>query len=305
MHLGLARMDVAHEGFQAIGGEPHRAAQQHGERGDRHLVRIGRELHAEGAANVGCDDADLVQRQAELRREDLAHLERDLMRVMDGEQGNPGIELRHDGTRLERHAGLPREDEIVLDHDRRVAKCRIDVTDAEGVLEAEIAGRAFMDRGRAHPRRRLDGGDRRQLLPFDLDQLEGVLRERAAVRHHGDHRLALPAGFVARERVLGRRHVPGERREARLPRPADGSEIVGSDDGDHAGRGSGGIERDGIDAGMRVRAAQKRDVGDAGNRDVVGVASLAGGETARLAARQRSAHVSGFRRHRLNPARKW
>ena len=61
---------------------------------------------------------------------------------------------------------------------------------------------------------------------------------------------------------------------------------------------------DGRDARMRVRAAQEGDVGDAGDRDVVGIAPLAGSETMRLAARHGAANPSVFRIHRRQPGTK-
>ena len=74
VHLGFARVNVADKGFQTIGAELDRSAEQHREGGNRHLVGIGGQLHAEGAADIRRHDAHVRQRQPELSGEDLAHL---------------------------------------------------------------------------------------------------------------------------------------------------------------------------------------------------------------------------------------
>ena len=67
-----------------------------------------------------------------------------------------------------------------------------------------------MDEWRSGLHSRNDVGDRAERLVVDLDQLGGVLRERAALRQHHGHDLADVAGDVAAERELRRllhRHV--------------------------------------------------------------------------------------------------
>ena len=58
----------------------------------------------------------------ELRRENIAHLVRHLMRMMDRQLPQARIEIGHDGARLKRHAGLPLEHEVMLDHHRGVGE---------------------------------------------------------------------------------------------------------------------------------------------------------------------------------------
>ena len=58
----LARVDVGHERFQAVGDELDRAAELDGGGGGGQLVAVGVDLEAERAADVGRDDLHVVLR---------------------------------------------------------------------------------------------------------------------------------------------------------------------------------------------------------------------------------------------------
>ena len=192
-------MNVADEGFQTIGAEFDRPPQQHRDRSDRHLVGIGGQLHAERTADIRRDDTDMGQRQPELGREDIAHLVRHLMRMMDRQLPQARIEIGNDGARLERHAGLPPEHEIMLRPPRphRGTPGRDRPPTKECSSPRLLALRA-VDSGApaaAAASMLAIGG---QFFPVDLDELERVLGLCPRCRDDRDDGLALPDRFAAR-----------------------------------------------------------------------------------------------------------
>ena len=300
---GVTGMNVANEGFQAVGGELHWPAEQHRDSRSRHFVRIGCELHAEGAADVGRDDADLGQRQAELRGKHIPHLVRDLMRMVDRQLPDARIEFGDDRTRFERHAGLALEDKVMLDHDRGLGKGLLRSAARKGMFETDVADLGAVD-GRCTIRaRRFDTRHRRQFFPLDRNQLNCVFCLRACCRNSRDHGFALPADFAASQRMLRRRTVHREGHEPCLPGLADRREVVTCDDGNHARRefGCRGVDRD--DARMRVWAPQKRDVAQVGDVEVVGVAAPALRQPFGVAARDAASDEAARLAHGFEPAR--
>ena len=239
MHLRLARVNVADEGFQAVGGELDRAPQQHRERRNRQLVRIGRELHAEGAADVGRDHANLVQRQAELGREHLAHLERHLMRVMHGERREPCDRTppRWHAARASRRSAGRRRSRARPRRRRRGMRYRRRRR-ANAWSRPRLLGIALLTRGASRAgcasidRRR--PGSSVQSISISSTASSASARLSATTATTASPCQQASSGARA---DLRRRHVPGQQREPRLPRLADGGEIVAGDDGDHAGRG--------------------------------------------------------------------
>ena len=184
----------------------------------------------------GVTTRTLVQRQAELRGEDFLHLVGHLMRMMHGEPVAAAVELGNDGARLQRHAGLPLEGELMLDDDGGVAERRVRVADGESVIEAQIAGHRAVHGRRAPARRRVSivasAGNSSQSI---VDQLDAHLRPARGSPPRPRRRLALPARFPARERMLRRRDMPGSGASLRLPGLADRGELVAGHDRDHAG----------------------------------------------------------------------
>ena len=146
----------------------------------------------------------------------------------------------HEPARLERRRRLPRMGEALAEHHRRagqgpvgVAHAHPDHRDIVRVGAGEKARRAGRER-RVHRRR--DGQGR----VLDLDRLQRVLGEVAALGDHEGHRLADVAHDVARDGGL---EIPR--------RPVGNGHAIGDDGrGGHVGRGEHGV-----DAGHRERAA--------------------------------------------------
>jgi hypothetical protein len=84
-HAVLPRVDVAHEGFEPVRGELDRAAEHHGERAGRHLVRVDVHLDAEAPPHVLADHADVLFGQPEAARHDVLHHVGRLEGVVHGE----------------------------------------------------------------------------------------------------------------------------------------------------------------------------------------------------------------------------
>ena len=103
----VARVDVADEGFQAVGDVFDRLADQHRDRRDRDLVAIDMELDPEPAADIGRDHPDRVLGQAQMQGKNVLLQPGRLMGAVDRQAPLAGIEVGDDGARLERHAGLP------------------------------------------------------------------------------------------------------------------------------------------------------------------------------------------------------
>ena len=206
-NLGFTRVIVADKGLQAIGAKLNRSADQNREGDNGHLIGICGQFHAEGAADVRRDDAHVRQWKPELSGEDLPHLIGNLMRMMDGEMLQSTIEFGHDGPWFQGYAGLPSEREIVLYDDGGIAESAIGIADGDGVLETKVARHRAVGDGRVVRGRGFGSCDRRQFGPCDLDKFQCVLGVSSCVRDDGDDGLALPACFMACERMLRGRLV--------------------------------------------------------------------------------------------------
>ena len=88
--------------------------------------------------------------------------------------------------------------------------------------------------GRAGRQRGLGVHHRRQRLPRHAHARAAVLRERARLRHHGDHRLALPHRLVDGERILRRRLHARVVLQHAHPRLAVRGHLAAGHHGDHA-----------------------------------------------------------------------
>src|SRR5690606_16119397 len=159
---------------------------------------------------------------------------------------------------------------------------------ADGPDVAAVVVELVMDLGRVGSQRALGGGDRRQFLVIDLDQLGGVLGlEIALGNDHGDV-VADVAHLVLRQRRVGR--FPhgvavdvGDQPAAGQAADLVGLEVFAGEYRQHAGRRQCGTGVDAADAGVGVRRAQEIGIGLAVEADVVGVAALAAQEALILA----------------------
>ena len=177
---------------------------------------------------------------------------------------------RHHATRLHRHDGLPVEAERGLDYAGSVREQRRVFGIADIALVGEIASKVRMGERRVGLQRAGEVAGRRQQRPLDLDQLDRVLRQRAALCHDRDDGLTHEHDAIFRQRILRAHH------QARiglrcLPALADRCQIGGRHDPDHTGQRVGLGGADGHDAGMRVRRAQEGHMQHARHRDIVDI----------------------------------
>src|SRR4030081_3867678 len=105
-------------------------------------------------------------------------------------------------ARLQRHPGVPPEDEIRLHHFVGAGKRRVDLTDVKVTLEGEIVTKGGMNDRRFRIKRGTHVRYRIELLVYDPDQFRSVLRDGTAGRHDGRNGFALPADAINRDRVL-------------------------------------------------------------------------------------------------------
>ena len=276
----VAPMGVAQEGFCALGGPFHRAAQFTRRVAAQHMLGIDEQLHAEAAADIGGDDAEGF----------LVHLEdgiaQDVLQqpaaLCVGAQGEaPAFELRQCGPRL--HGG---DDDAVVD-DRQPGDmgCLGEeflgfVLLADLPVEHLIAAQFRPDQRGPGIKARREVGGGGQGVVIDDNQLRRIARNGGAVRHDEGHRIAGMAhettgkhgmaGIGAIRSVLVL-HQSGTGQTANAVRVKIGNGV----DAVHAGHALGRIGVDGDEAGGGMRAAQHHADKLAGQRHVIGVRACA------------------------------
>ena len=277
---------------QNLTGPAEDHARHHG--GD--LVAVDVELHAEAAADVRRDDADQMLGDAQVLAEDMLHLERRLMRVRDGERAVARIEIGDQAARFQGHRHLPLEAKLLLDDEIGFGERLGRLALLDGEVEGDIVAERSVDDRRAGR----DGlelvADRRQRLPFDGDKLGGILGLRAAVGRNQRDGLALPDRAVARRADdCGAERWPGRCSAT----PTNGSQrglmSAAVSTAATPGRVLRGLDIDGDDLGMRMRAAHEAGVQHARQLDVVDVAAVAAEQALELAARDARADAGGRR----------
>ena len=202
------------------------------------------------------------------------------------EHARAGIERRGEPARLDRHAGvaldrekLPQAQVGAGERGRAVAALRLDPVD-------DVASQGVVKNHRA----RLEGlsrvGDGRERLPVDVDQIERVFREIAALGEHERDGLADVANSIARERRLKTRGEARPRRQAHRNVP-DRLEIASGDDGRHSRQRAGALGVDRAESRVRVRRSQHRAVQHSREAHVAGVLPAAGEQSRILLAEDR------------------
>jgi hypothetical protein len=288
----LARMDVGDEGFEPVGDELDRAAEQQGERDHRHLIGIDVDLDAEGPAHIPADDAHIGLLQREMPQHDLFHHVRRLRGAVQRELAVGGIELGEDRARLQADAGVAGKAEALLDHRIGAREGVVEGADVDGAGEAEIVAELGLDHRRAGRQRRLRVGHRRQRLPLDHDLGERILRQSAAVGDDRRHGLALPAGPLGCQRMLRRRFHSLQMREHADPRGVKPGEVGGGDDAHHARQPRGQRRVDAPDARMGMRTAQKSGMHQPRRAQVIDIGAAPLQQPLGIRARHRAADIA-------------
>ncbi len=260
-------------------------------------------LHAEAAADIGRDDADLVFGNSErVDREPAPEIVRLLSRGVERIAVAGRVVVAGVGARLHRIRGEPRVDQIEL-HDacrrghRRFGFRAIAALD----VEDEIGAEARMHEHGARLNRIAHVDDGIDLLVLHIDPLGGLLGAKPRLGNDGGDDIADMADFSGREsrsRRLVHRPAVAERHrmdDAQFAEPG-ALPILGGQHQEHAGarRRRGAIDPD--DLRMRVRAAHERAPRRAGQRHVVDIAAAALDEADVFAPEHRPADVGRARK---------
>jgi hypothetical protein len=285
LHVGLhaAPLLGREQVLEAVLGPLHRPAQV--DRRDRRDDRLGRRvaLRAERAADVGDDDANRLRRAAEDVGELGERAVRVLRRAPHGQDAGLWVVARDCPARLDRDRRDPRHPVPAPD-------------DVLGAREGGVGVAAGVPPADERVPRLARIDDRLERLVVHLDELREVLGQRAALGDDAGDRLAGVADLaLGQDRVLVVADLHALDRDLRVAGDT-AREVGGRDDREDAGRP---LVRHAhvADAGVRVRAADERDVGHAVEVDVVDVARGAAQHALVLAARQGTPDV------RLRPQR--
>ena len=261
----VARMGVVEERLRAARHPVHGTLGELGTDELRDVFGIGAGLHAEGAADVLGDDAELLLRHVHDRHGVVAHGARALRADAQMIAVARRVVARGRAARLHGDVGQP----LLHDLDARdvlgggddlvdLGRIRIRIGMRAGPIERDIAGRFRPQLRRAGGLRRVHGDDRIDRLVVDLDEISRVLRREFGLRDHHRDRLAHIHHALARQRMPVRHHELGAvaARQRRMPRhaaDAGGVDISGGHDRDHAAHFPGRIHVDPADAGVRMR----------------------------------------------------
>nr|WP_246788795.1 hypothetical protein [Bradyrhizobium sp. CIR48] len=221
----VAGVDVRDEGLHPVGDVFHGPAEQDRETDHRHVLVIDMQLHAEGAADVGRDDADAGFRNVVVARIEVLKLIRGLRAVMHGEHARGWIVVGDDGARLQRHRGVAAEGKLLLHHMGRMRKGVINDAAVELAAEAGVVGTARIDQRTVRLTCAVDVNDDGKVLVVHLDQLQRIFSNRPALGNDGDHRLSGPDHAIERQRQLRRGGHALEMIERAGPGRADFCEI--------------------------------------------------------------------------------
>ena len=271
------RKDSERVAIHLTGAARHLGAKQH----QRRFVVDGR-LHAEAAADVAGDDADLVvgHLQHVLRQLGLEHMGA-LQGGVDGVAAFGRLVDADAAARLHGRCRHAIDDEVMLDDMRRLCECRVGrLLVALDLDEADVV-RAILPHQRHAG---LDGvagrDDGRQRLVVDLDQFGSIDRLKIGLGNHEGDVVADHANAILDEAGIAR---PIARAAIAALEPAGhrqvaeaGGLVVGAGQHrEHAGCGFGLRRVDRADARMGMRRAQHIAERHAGKRHVRDIAAAA------------------------------
>ncbi len=257
----------------------------------RRVLRVGLHLHAEAAAHVGRDHAELLGRDLEhALREEAAHHRDALGGGGEGVALGGLVPLADGRARLERGGRQPRVVQAHAGHvrgspDRRVHRGGVPV----GPVEGHVVRRLGPDRVRAGGQRAVHVGGGGQRVEVEGHEGGGIDGLGLGLGDHDGDGFAHVAHAVHRER--------GDRGDGQEPAAAAGEggggrdraqprrdRVAPGEDREHAGHGARPARVHGADEAVGRGGARERGVGLAGQVHVVGEAAAAGEEGAVLAA---------------------
>ena len=260
-----------------------RPVQPSGREQDQRVFRIERVLHAEAAAHVVGQVADLLARHPEDLVGQIVAVGVDVLRRGDQREGAVRPIVAADRAAcLQRHRGDPVVDQIERDDARRAREGGLDGGGVAGLeIDAEVARHVVPDQRRARLQRLGGIGHGGQGVVIDLDQLGRVPGRLQGLGDDEGDRLAdemdRPVGQGRARRHRDRRAVAVLGRGARR----DDAQSLGvplgrGEHGQHPRRRRGRSGIDPLDARVRVGRAQDQAMGHAIQRHVVQVAPRAG-----------------------------
>ncbi len=287
----VAAVRVGQEALDAgrapLDGPAHSARREE----QRRVLRIGLHLHAEAAAHVGGDHAELRGRDLEDAFGEEAPHHRDALGGRGERVALRGLVPLADGrARLERGGRQPRVVEAHPRHVRGGAHRRVHRDGvAVGPVERDVVRRVGPDRVRAAGQRAVHVRGRGERVEIHAHRRGGVHGLRRRLGHHDGDRFAHVAHAVHRERRDGRDRqelaaAPGEGGGGRDRAQSRRDRVAPGEDREHAGHGERPARVHGADDPVRGGGAGERGVGLAGQVHVVGEAAAAGEERTVLAA---------------------
>ena len=291
--LVVAAVAVGDEAARALVGPLDRAAER--ARGMQHADIFGkrRRLHAERAAHVRRQDADLLR----LDLEDLRHVAAQAEHALRGRMQREAPARRIvDADRRARLHGAHHHatvDELDARHMRGLGEGGLDLLAvAVVVIERDVTRHIVIEQRGVRAHRLVRPGDGGQLIDVELDRLGRVFRLQHGFRHHAGDRIADEAHFVGRkrrpQRLAHRRAVAIVERHDAFER-AVGREVGAGVDAEHARHAFRGRDVDPLDDAVGVAAANHHRIGLARKLDVVGVAAMPTHQRGVLGARHRLA----------------
>ena len=278
--FGIALDIAAVRGGQELieaGRRPlHRAADLAGGEDDGDVLGVHAGFHAEAAADIADDDADLVVRDAQRAGNAVAGAGRRLARQAQRHAIGFGVIVRERAARLHRGGDQPLVDQVQR-HDMRGRSERGLARRGIAVhhLRGDVAGGGRPDQRRAVGHRLVQADDDGQVFVFDGNRFQRVLR---LLRRFGDDR---HDGFAdeahhavgqrrAQRRGAGRAVRALEDRRHRHRLHAGGHEVGAGQDQEHARHRRRGGRVDGDDPGMRLGRTQEADMCLVRQGEVVG-----------------------------------
>jgi hypothetical protein len=272
VHHPVAGMHQRHQVLVTILDVLHRAARLAREQ-RAHEEIGGTALVAEGAADVGADQAQARLRDTERLGENGQRQTRPLVVGPERVGVHARVVLGDGAEGLQRGGGVALDLEALAEHAVRPCERVVDVAVGQHVVPQHVRAELGVEEGRVRPDRGLRVEHDGQRLIDDTDVLERVLRGRAI--DGGDRRdgLSGEAHAVGGQAPVAHRHRRGNERADRL---GHRGRLHPREHGENAGQPLDGTDVDRHDARVGVRAPQHRAVQQSRPREVVEVHAASG-----------------------------